>query len=227
MSEKRFSDPRLAYHLWYEFLRRAKESDNPEVLAAMEASEEFYEAWDLVPYQDFDTWWEKNDMLFEEMDYVRELEPGELPEDNRSLILEIPLYKSPTQLTKEVGAIIQAAYQKRGKTGKKDKRTSRALFHLSAGSEPKLGVLVNILAIYDIWRFNKMLSSEELLEEIQKHFLSGYPNKQLSEIPAPFRPRKNVDIVGDKLRMLKNVREYRDRGEKIVLNVANGLFPGE
>lgn len=216
-----------AYRLWFAFLWRAKQSDNPEVQAALEANEEFYEAWDLVPYQDFDTWWEKNDILFEEMDYVRELEPGELPEDNRSLIVEIPLTKSPSELTKEVGAIIQAAYKKREKTGTKDKRTSHALFHLSMGSEPKLDALDDILTVYDIWSDNKLMSSEELLQEIQNHFLSGHLNTETTVIPLPFQPRKNVDVADDKNRMLKNVRRYKEKAERIIFNVANGDFPGE
>ena len=100
---------REAYRLWFEYLRVARNSSLTRVRQALKQSAPFYAPWGDISSVKFDHWWKQKGDLFEDKYVVRRLEAGENRSDPKSLIIEIPLTRSPTELIKDVRAIIQEA----------------------------------------------------------------------------------------------------------------------
>ena len=77
--------------------------------------------------------------------------------------------------------------------------------------------------------YKKVFSNEELkgvdqYKEVQEHFLTRFKKKP-NEIPEYFR-----DFDDDEVRIessMRNVRRYKKKCLQLILNVANGEFPGK
>ena len=214
---------REAYRLWFEFLRVALKSPDKEVQEALERSKHFYAPWGDVANTRFDKWWRDKGHLFADKYVVRQLLPGEKPKDPESLVIEIPLTQSPTTLTKRVGVIIQDAWSARGRQSRKSKRRPTSDYKLSAGAEPKLRAVREMLTVYrDAFLKNKNLRGSDLLEEVHRLYLRR-KNKRWAKVPTPLLYNRKY---GDNSVALRNLRRYIQKAEKIIVNVANGEFPG-
>jgi hypothetical protein len=214
-----------AYRLWFEYLKVARSSTKAEVRAALARSKKFYAPWEMDKADKFDAWWKDHRELFAEPYFVRELKHGEMPRDPGALVIEVPLAQSQRILMKRVGALIQAAFEDQQKTRRKGKTKSAARYHLSEGAEPKLVPMRDMLAIYrDVYQKRQNLRGAALLEAVQDYYRSGN-NSRRKHLPGEFDnvgPKKvdNVDVV-------RNIRRYLQKAEKVVLNVAGGEFPGK
>jgi hypothetical protein len=216
---------REAYRLLFEYLRVAHKDPREEVQEALTRSKVFYEPWGDVRNAKFDDWWKEKGVLFEDKYVVRQLTVGEAPNDPEALIVEIPLRQSPSVLTKRVAELIREASANRPRSGKKGGKSPTSDYKLSGGAEPKMDPLREMLTVYrDVYLRNPRAKGKQLLAALEMHY-EGRRQKRFREVPEPLRLRKKakankVDSV------LRNVNRYVNRAKKIVLNVANGEFPG-
>lgn len=221
---------REAYRLWFEYLRLAHQSNLASVKKALAVSEPFYRAWNIKSAVKFDDWWKSHGHLFEEQFVVRTLSAGEKPLDPNALIIEVPLTMSPTLLIEKVGLIIRSAYDADEKANRKSKKKATAIYRLSDGAEPKLDAVREMLTVYrDVYLKNPNLRGEKLLKAAQDHYLAR-KNKRWAKVPmALLYEKQEGEKSGsdDIARPLRNLRRYIQKAEKIMLNVANGHFPGE
>jgi hypothetical protein len=214
---------REAYRLWFEYLRVARTSSLASVQAALRQSSLFYAPWGDVTNVTFNTWWKEKGQLFEDKFVVRKLTSGEQPSDPNALIIEIPLSRSPTVLIKNVKALIQDAVAVRAQASKKSKKVPTSAYRLTEGAEPKLLAVREMLTVYrDVYLKNPNLRGYPLLKKIHA-FYQGRKNKRWAKVPMPLLP----DPYGDTVRAQRNMRRYIDKAERVMLNVANGQFPGE
>ena len=214
---------REAYRLWFEYLRVAHNSSLASVQAALRQSAQFYAPWGDVTNVTFNTWWKEKGQLFEDRFVVRKLSPGEQPSDPNALIVEIPLSRSPTVLTKNVKALIQDAVAVRAQASKKSKMMPTSAYRLTEGAEPKLLAVREMLTVYrDVYLKNRNLRGYPLLSKIHA-FYRGRENKRWAKVPTQLLP----DAYAGTVRAQRNMRRYIDKAEKIMLNVAKGQFPGE
>jgi hypothetical protein len=80
-----------------------------------------------------------------------------------------------------------------------------------------------MLTVYrDAYLKDQSLRGAELLEKVYALYL-GRRQKRWARIPTPLLYDKKY---GDNTVALRNLRRYITKAEKIVLNVANGDFPG-
>jgi hypothetical protein len=192
-------------------------------MAALERSAAFYAPWGDVAFERFPSWWKLKGHLFEERRTVRRLEPPEPPSDPSSLVVEIPLNQSPTKLTHKVKALIEEAWHEQNKGQKRKSKTiASADFHLTDGSEPKLRAIREMLRVYgDVHLKDTDLHGRELLKAVQTYYKKR-KKKGFAGVPkALVAPKSKGDSTP-----MKNLRRYITKTEKIVLNVANGEFPG-
>ncbi len=219
----RLVEPEEAYLLWYEFLWLARFSEDPKVQAALKKREKFYEPWGDEYFFPED-WWESHRHLFEEIHVVRRLKPGELPSAPDAIVVEIPLAQSPTKLTKDVNGIIRAAWAERATRGKKQKKNSTARYRMSEGSEVKRKKLNDIRNVYISALDNENLRGEKLLKAIHAVFRKREA-RGVAKVPSTLL--YDAEDIADKERALKAAKLYIQKAEKIILNVANGEFPGD
>jgi hypothetical protein len=216
---------REAYRLWFEYLRVALKSSDNKILDALERSKPFYAHWGDVANTKFDKWWKEKGHLFADKYVVRQLQIGDKPIDPGALIVEIPLTQSPTKLTKQVGGIIQDAWNARQREARKGKRRPTSEYKLTAGAEPKLRAVREMLTVYRdgyLKEKHKSLRGSDLLEEVHRLYLKRR-NKCWAKVPTPLLYDRKY---GDNSVALRNLRRYIQKAERIVLNVANGEFPG-
>ena len=212
-----------AYRLWFEYLKVARSISKLEMKAALLVSQPFYRPWEMEKGEPFDRWWKTHSHLFEERLVVRVLKPGESPRETGSLIVEIPLNRSTTELTAEVRKLVQRASETREPINKKSRTSPSARYKLSMGSEPKLDALREMLSVYrDVHLRNPRLRGEKLLEAVHSYYL-GRKNKRWSKVPTTLM----FDSDGDKVRAMRNLRRYIQKAEAVILNVARGQFPGD
>ena len=212
-----------AFRLWFEYLKIARLSKDAKVKSAMVVSEPYYRPWEMDKAEKFDPWWKIHGHLFEEKFVVRQLKAGEAPLDQNALLIEVPLTQSPTILTKNVKAIIQAAFEALERTERKGKKTPTAYYRLTEGSEPKFDAVREMLSVYrDVHLKNPKLKGEKLLEATHRYYL-GRKNKKWAKVPMALM----FNHEDEKVRTMRNLRRYLQKAEQVVLNVARGQFPGE
>jgi hypothetical protein len=218
---------REAYRLWFEYLKVALKSDDKRIKAALQTTKAFYAPWEVTADTNYNEWWKTHGHLFEEKFQVRELKTGEERADPYALVVEIPLTESPTILLKRVKTILVAAYEAQERATKKSKKKPSATYRLSDDAEPKLAAVREMLTVYrDVHLKNPTLKGEQLLEAVHKFYL-GRKNKRWARVPTPLLYTSGKGREEDLARALRNLRRYIQKAEKIVLNAANGRFPGE
>jgi hypothetical protein len=218
---------REAYRLWFEYRKVALKSDDKRIKAALQTTKAFCGAWEVDSTTLFDPWWKTHGHLFEEKYQVRELKSGEERADPDALSVEIPLIESPTVLLKRLKVILLAAYEAQERASKKSKKKPSATYRLTDDAEPKLAAVREMLTVYrDVHLKNPTLKGERLLEAVHKFYL-GRKNKKWAKIPTPLTYTGGKGREEDLARASRNFRRYIHKAEKIVLNVANGQFPGE
>lgn len=208
------------YRLWFEFYKLALQSREYEVINALKASQEFYAPWGNVLNSKFDDWWESHQNLFKEHQ-VKTLESLEDRQSSESLILEIPLNQAISKLLGEIKKIIEDR-QKTKPNYRKRKTTFTSSYQLTAGSEPKLDTVRNILIVYrDVYLANNKPSAMKTLELAVEFYKR---RKRNNKIPYSL-------MFGDRHGQLDNARRNVGRwlnwAKKIVLNTAKGEFPGK
>ena len=216
-----------AYRLWFEFLKLAQSSTNRSVREAFAASSQFYAPWNMQHNDRFDPWWRTHQHLFDEKYTIRMLTACEAPLDPNALVVEIPLTKSPTELTKAVSALIVKAHAALERKSRKAKRLTSARYRLSEESEPKLRAVRTMLYVYRDIYLKELIATRKapkgigLLDAI-RHYRDTAKKRD-----------RNLDWVdrerseADDNRPLRNARRYIQKAEAIVLNVARGEFPGK
>jgi hypothetical protein len=212
---------REAYRLWFEYLRVARNSSLTRVREALKQSAPFYAPWGDISTAKFDHWWKEKGYLFEEKYGVRRLSVGEPPSNPESLIVEIPLTRSATELIKDVKALIHGVFATQKRAMKKSKKAPTSAYRLTEGAEPKLLVACEMLTVYrDVYLRNKKLRGAELLEKVHAYYLD---RKRRAKVPTPLL----YDKYRDKSVAMRNMRRYITKAERVMLNVANGEFPGK
>ena len=210
-----------AIRQWFEFYKIALISQDPKVRKGLESSAAFYEPWGDVLSVKFNDWWDAKAYLFKEMSQVRLLVNGAETVSENSVLIEVPLTESTTKLLKKIKVILDKEFEKRQFASKKSKVRPTHDYALSDSSEPKLAVVREKLTVYrDVYLKNSHLKGQKLLD-VTRNFYSSRPRKK--DIPFALLG-KGAD--GD-IRAMRNLRRYIQDAKKILLNVANGTFPGK
>lgn len=217
---------RETYRLWFEYLKVACSSNKPEVITALKSTTDYYAPWEVTLDTRFDPWWKTHQHLFSEEHTVRALSHGEVPSDPDALVIMVPFTQSPTVLTRQVKAIIQAAVTEREKSAakkRKAKKSPSARYHPTEGAEPKLVAVREMLTIYrDVYLKNPKLRGEALLGAAHAFYL-GRKNKRWAKIPSALQ----INNVSGNTTAMRNLRRWIQKAEAVVLNVARGEFPGD
>jgi hypothetical protein len=70
--------------------------------------------------------------------------------------------------------------------------------------------------------YDVSLKGKALYEKVVNYLETERFKKQKNELPTIFE-----DLTNDSEDAKRNIRRYRSRGKSILLNVANGRFPGK
>lgn len=204
------------FRLWYEFYRLALNSNDKVVQNAVKKSKSFYADWNVDVSEAFDPWWAKHRHLFEQNQFVRVL--SDISDKSAgTIVLEIPIHKARTEVLAEIRAILPSVLPARpARNGAKYLPTETR------------GVKRDSLRIMlDLQRrifSNELLKGEKLTSRVIKFFEHDRYKRKANRVPASFFIDTYSGITDN---VDRNIRRYRQKVQKLILNVANGEFPGK
>ncbi len=206
------------YRLWFYALQLAHRVDGLKI------NKKFYKEWGDVENTDFSKWWSKHWRdLFAVNIGVRQIENEDdykVSVDENSMIVRIPLNQHWSKTESELKTILKTIPVKDRELGKfhltNSKRLDRNAIRLS------LKVFEHKLDGYNLY---------ETSEKITKWFDSWSDKKRKVTYPSSLynvgkqlERGEKVDPTGGDYRSASRIRK---RGERLVVNVANGEFPGK
>ena len=202
--------------LWYEFYRLALQSNEKEVQSAIKRSKLFYRDWNVDVSEPFDSWWSTRRSLFEQKNFVHVLSSSKLQSQN-SILLEIPLTKGRTQVLAEIRALLPSLISVSPEQSHSNKYVPT---EVQGVKRDALRIMLDLER--RIFR-NDKLKGEKLRERVQKFFSEERYKRKRNKIPVPFYIDTYADTTDN---VDRNIRRYRQKVKQLILNVAQGKFPG-
>ena len=211
------------FRIWYEFYRIALASNDSSVVRALKKSARFYEEWGTDRNLHFDDWWKSHSHLFSDDSRIQVYESGS-PRKINCVYLEIPTTKSQSDLVKEFRKILPIAV-KSLKRGRKLPPTHKyAPTEIQGLKRDSLRMMLDLQKNVFI---NTSLKGESLRNRVQSFFGSERYKKKTNIVPMAFRLDANKRHVTHQDEADRNIRRYRQKASKLILNVASGVFPGK
>jgi hypothetical protein len=216
---KYIASPQI-YRLWFEFYKLALKSKDKEVISALKKSKNFYSSWGIDTEIHFDDWWEEIQHLFYETKKIKLINQKELITDASHLVISIPKDIPLEILMKQIQEVVAPELEKR-------KNRIKISEHRYAPTEVQ-GIKKESARLYfELYKevfSNDKLKGVEQYKAVQDYFDRRFKKKR-NEIPEYFR-----DFDDDEERKessMRNVRRYKKKCLQLILNVANGEFPGK
>ncbi len=191
-------------------------STDPKIKDALNVSAPTYAPWDMKKGEAFDDWWKTHSELFHKREHaVRLLVEGETLSET-SLYLVIDRGLAHSTVLSEVAALLQAhdptARGERRKLPPQHNYAPTEIQGLKTDSlRLLLGLMQNVFC-------DKSLRGKALRDRVVAYFSEDRYKKKKNKVPGQF--------LGEDDHVSRNIRRYRTRGQKLLLNVAFGDFPG-
>ena len=212
------------YRIWFEFYKISLNSSDPVVRRNVENSRLFYSKWGDVKNSLFNDWWKLRESLFKDED-VQVLDDTSKRRYSDSLILEVPINKSTSELLKKIKLLIDDEQKTRNRP-KKNKVVVTTQFKPTDRTEPKLVILKDVLSVYrDVHLKDSSLRGKKLLQSVHDYYM-GRKRTDYRRIPNSinhFGSSKKSELD----RVTRNLRRWIQWGDTITLNVSKGEFPGK
>ena len=206
------------FRIWFEFYKLALVSKDTKVQSALRKTKKFYSEWGTDTGVHFDDWWSTHSHLFVDTDSVR-LMNGTARTDKTHLYVAVPRTRSINVAVQEFEELLRAEF--------KTTRTKRTHvpIHRFAPTEIQGFKRETMRLTLDLMKnvfIDESLKSDALYQKVEDYLQKDRYKKQKNEIPKLFE-----DMTSGNEDAKRNIRRYRSRGKKILLNVANGEFPGK
>ena len=211
------------FRLWYEFYRLALASSDADVQKALKKSQRFYSEWHGSENLHFDDWWRNHRSLFHDDKVVRlHLIDDLMTKDN--IYVTVPRGKSYGDIMEEFKSLIAKELPSKMKGRKLPPA------HRFAPTEIQGVKRDSLRMMFDLQKniFSKAeLKGVALRERVLKFFSSERYKKKRNIVPMSFAidaSNRNNDHAAEADR---NIRRYRQKAHQLLLNVAQGKFPGK
>lgn len=205
------------FRIWFEFYKLALVSYDKEVQSALRKSKKIYADWEINSNEYFDDWWISHNHLFIDIDNVRLMAIDEL-KDDEYLYVVVPRTRSINVAVDEFTELLSKEFNV---TRSKKTHVPKHRFAPTEIQGFKREVIRLTLDLMKNVFIDETLKGKNLYEKVQSYLETSRFKKQKNEMPNIFEDLKNGSEDAK-----RNIRRYRTRGMKILLNVANGRFPG-
>jgi hypothetical protein len=211
------------FRLWYEFYLLALASADADVQKALERSQGFYADWQSSEKLHFDDWWRSHRSLFHDDKFVSLHLAGEaMTEEN--IYVKVPRGKSYGEIFEEFKSLIEQELPSKMKGRKLPPSHRFAPTEIQGVKRDSLRMMFELQKhIFS----QTELKGVALRERVLKFFSSERYKKKRNIVPMSFAidpANRNSDHGSEADR---NIRRYRQKAKKLLLNVASGEFPGK
>ena len=226
--------PKSSYQLWYDAYNQAKLSKDKKIHQAFKKHKKFYKEW-KSDESSFEAWWKEKAYLFEDKSKVEEV--SKYTKSKTSVNLSIPVNKSMDTLVNQFKNVMKPILDK-------TKTQEVIIKHKFAPTINKGLKPINIKLLLELNKtvFNqKFEDKQELAYQVSMivnkpeykdtapaslvKFKELYENMQKSN-PLIKAIVKSVDIK-EMSNVKRYINRYRQKGHKLLMNVAMGIFPGK
>ena len=211
------------FRLWYEFYRLALASSDAEVQKALKKSQKFYSEWNGSENLHFDDWWRSHRSLFHDDKVVRLYLLDEVRTDD-NIYVTVPRDKSYGDILEEFKSLIE----KEMPSKMKGRKLPPA--HRFAPTEIQGVKRDSLRMMFDLQKniFSRAeLKGVALRERVLKFFSSERYKKKRNIVPMSFAIDSSNRSNDHAAEADRNIRRYRQKAHKLLLNVASGQFPGK
>lgn len=215
----RLKHDRRVYRLWFEYLKRAHQSD--EVLV----DKEFYSDWGDVLNTNFSDWWADHwtDLFAERESTPRILsdEPTDSLNTTTKLYLEVPINKPITAVLAEIKHVIKPRFDKK-LVGRKGGFPSTAKFQITQGAEIRVPAFRMMLRCYHLK--DQGVRTKDIPEDVRERIakIQARQKKENRKLASQGTFAGNAQET-----LNRNVQRYIKQSKAIIRNVAAGEFPGK
>jgi hypothetical protein len=209
--------------IWYEFYRLALSSSDSEIQKALKKSQKFYADWDASPNLHFDDWWREHRSLFLDEQIVRLSSTDEV-RTNDNIYVTVPKGKSYAEILQEFKTLMDKELSAKMKVRKLPPTHRFAPTEIQGLKRDSLRMMLDLQK--NVFS-DESLRGASLRQKVLKFFASERYKKKRNLVPMSFaidRSNRNSDHQEEADR---NIRRYRQKARKLLLNVATGLFPGK
>lgn len=211
---------------WFEFLNLAHLSKDPVVADSLRKSSDFYKPWGNYRIVKFEEWWKQHSFLFrdEKADVLTSPKVGEVVTDD-AFFVRIPFTYSPTTVGKIVAEKYRRELELRRSRTHKVIKAYGGEFRLNREDYPVAKFKHYLVFVRDVYlpimRDTPRIGTSGFVERSRKVF-GKIANKRLAESQFPFSNEHSSDASD-----ARQVRRYLLIAEKLLRNVASGVFPGD
>ena len=202
------------YRIWYQYLQTClndKDFKN-------KVNKNFYKDWhlNLVKTQKFDTWFNKHQHLFTDINTSMKISSG--TKSNNSILVEIPINYSVTKVQREIGKLLNNKLNQ-----------SLSKFRITSNRPLILPPFDYFLYAYKTKRDNSDLTLEEVWKKVDEHIKRRQAKVKklvaqgklrgrflMGQVPYDKNARNKAVIINRNIKKAKN----------ILTNVCKGVFPG-
>jgi hypothetical protein len=223
------------YELWFEFLRLLK----TEMKGEYDFNDEAYKRWGKVgTFKSFDAWWQKIGKTLQNSKVrivTKDAPLRALPSETR-IYIEVPLDRSPTQLTKSVGYLIKKRFNEVYKD-RLFKKSKTLVAGFTDGRDIRVKVFKDLLLLHRaVLSKQKGLKGVKLLKACNDYQLTllkkGRRRKLLSKdfVTVGRQELSEAEWLNYRHRtvnsVLRNLNRAVQRRDTVFRAVAQGEFPG-
>lgn len=197
--------------LWFEFYKLSLQDQ--DLKDNLKKSKKYYKPWGDITNIKFDPWFVSHGHLFT----IKVEEITQIPRNDTSLNISIPLSQSVTQSLKEIKQLLT-----------KKKSSNRIIsYEFTKGVKINGKNLYEILIVYTIWiGLNKPPINSNFLIHITK-VLKNRPRSHWVPYVIQIQPKKihngSLEYTDEQIRQ---VRRYIKKAQLICQSVSCGSFPG-
>jgi hypothetical protein len=209
--------------IWYEFYRLALSSSDSDIQKALKKSRRFYADWNGSATLHFDDWWREHRSLFIDEHIVRLSSTDEV-RTNGNIYVTVPMGKSYAEILQEFKTLMNKELSAKMKVRKLPPTHRFAPTEIQGIKRDSLRMMLDLQkSVF----FDESLKGISLRLKVLKFFSTDRYKKKRNLIPMSFSiDRSNINSDHQE-EADRNIRRYRQKARKLLLNVASGVFPGK
>jgi hypothetical protein len=215
---------------WFEFLRLAHQSTDPEVIANLKASKDFYEPWGDYRNTTFTKWWVEHKHLFRTVSTMRKMTASDVVDDSAFCVV-IPFTYAPTTVAKIVQRMYGDELEKRTSNKKKVKKVYGGSFGLTTDDFQVSQFVYYHRFAKDVYlplnASGDKVTTKKYVDAAKKSFakqklVTSWKDKADAKRQVPFK--NSSDAYAN---LSKRARDFARIVQNILRNVSSGQFPGD
>lgn len=209
---------------WFEYLRLAHQSNDPEVTANLK--KDTYKDWDEYLTTPFDDWWKKHSKLFKDSFPLKRLNTGDEVQSDMFTI-QFPFTFAPTTAAKVFKEMYSREFEQRRTVKTKQKKVYGGSFSLTVDDLKvdrfRYYLLYTKKVYLPLVNSQTKVTTKDFIKKAELEFAKVKKVKNSSEKSRiPFQT--SSDVYENQSR---NARRYNTYSDNLILNVSKGIFPGE